>query len=202
MFSRLELCWAWQFQLEAGPDRVLAALAGLSASGVCQTSTLRGLPDIHSPGLPEIHSPVGWKPQRQGCPAPAFRRMAGATGLPDIHSPGLPEIHSPVGWKPQRQGCQAPAFRRMAGARVSYDVRVCCWTDDRLFFAVAAARSAAGALRDARIELGRIPFSECGSTSSRSLKERRLARRPCPETSAASNVVQPAPASSLDPLLA
>jgi hypothetical protein len=60
--------------------------------------------------------------------------------------------------------------------------RLQSWTDDRLFYAVIAARSAAAALRDARIEFDRIPFSECGSTSSRSLKERRLARRPCPET--------------------
>jgi hypothetical protein len=42
--------------------------------------------------------------------------------------------------------------------------------------------SAASAVGGARDEPEGIPLSECGSTSSRSLKERRLARRPCPET--------------------
>ena len=93
---------------------------------------------------------------------------------PGIHPPAGWGCHTstlPAGWKPQRQCSQGPAFRRMAGARVSYNVRVCCWTDDRLFYAVAAPRSAVGALGDSRIELDRIPFSECGSTSSRSLKD-------------------------------
>ena len=59
--------------------------------------------------------------------------------------------------------------------------------------------SAASAAAGARDEPDGIPSIRCGSTSSRSLKERQLARRPCPETSAASNVVQPAPASLARP---
>ena len=49
-------------------------------------------------------------------------------------------IHFPASWKPQCLGCRPPAFRRMAGARVSYDVRVCCWTDDRSGFPIDGSR--------------------------------------------------------------
>jgi hypothetical protein len=50
--------------------------------------------------------------------------------------------------------------------------------------------------------LKRPPWSHRGSAPGGSLRERQVERRPCPETSAASNAVRPAPASSLDPLLA
>jgi hypothetical protein len=50
--------------------------------------------------------------------------------------------------------------------------------------------------------LKRPPWNHRGSASGGSPRERQVERRLCPETSAASNAVQPAPASSLDLLLA
>ena len=52
----------------------------------------------------------------------------------------LSDIHPLADWKPQCQSCQPPAFGRMAGARVSHDVRVCCWTDDRSGFPIDGSR--------------------------------------------------------------